>query len=120
CDAAEMARHLEAEPDPRRIAREARLDEVDVVLAAKMPAAPLARQVDRLDETREPRDELVTRTRVDLPIFLDIEGVGARSRQKFVAPVPRDARLDAVLVIIGDGVGAVAEAGQRELRLRRR
>src|SRR3546814_5288253 len=76
--------------------------------------------VDRLDETCEPRDELIARTRVDLPIFLDIEGVRTRLREEFVAPVPCDTRLDAVLVIEGDGVGAVAEAGQRELCHRRR
>src|SRR3546814_8017913 len=84
------------------------------VCSSDLPAAPFARQVDRLDETCEPRDELIARTRVDLPIFLDIEGVRTRLREEFVAPVPCDTRLDAVLVIEGDGVGAVAEAGQRE------
>src|SRR3546814_150591 len=53
------------------------------------------------------------------PIFLDIKGVGTRSCEKFVAPVPRDAGLDRTLVIINDRVGAVAEAGQRELCHRR-
>src|SRR3546814_10049661 len=55
-----------------------------------------------------------------LPIRLDIEGVGSRSCEELVAPVPRDAGLDRTLVVIGNGIGAVAEAGQRELRHRRR
>src|SRR3546814_16706670 len=72
------------------------------------------------DLTGDARNELPARARVDLPIRLDIEGVGSRSCEELVAPVPRDAGLDRTLVVIGNGIGAVAEAGQRELRHRRR
>src|SRR3546814_9707705 len=84
----------ESEPDPRRIAGEARRCEGDVVLVTQVPAPPFAGQVDPFDETGDARNELPARARVDLPIRLDTEGVGSRSCEELVAPVPRDSGLD--------------------------
>src|SRR3546814_5376883 len=89
------------EPDPRRISGEARRCEGDVVLVTQVPAPPFAGQVDPFDETGDARNELPARARVDLPIRLDIEGVGSRSCEELVAPVPRDAGLDRTLVVLG-------------------
>ena len=80
-----------------------------------MAATTLAGEVDRLDEHRQPLLHLGARARVDLAVRLDIGRVERAAGIELAAPVIRDARLDAVLVVIGDRVGAVAEPGQREL-----
>src|SRR3546814_4156938 len=53
----------ESEPDPRRIAGEARRCEGDVVLVTQVPAPPFAGQVDPFDETGDARNELPARAR---------------------------------------------------------
>src|SRR3546814_17259546 len=88
------------EPDPRRIAGEARRCEGDVVLVTQVPAPPFAGQVDPFDETGDARNELPARARVDLPIRLDLEGVGSRSCEELVAPDDRTSVVSAKSVSV--------------------
>ena len=72
-------------------------------------------EVDRLDKGGVALLELPARAGVDLAIGFDIEGIGAGARQEFVTPVIGDTGLNAVLVIEENRVGAVRQAGEREL-----
>src|SRR3546814_917523 len=80
-------------------------------------------QVQRLEEHVDLLGELIARAEVDLQVRV-LEGrLGAERAgililpelaQIFLTVIERDARLEAVLVVEGDEVGRIGEAGHRE------
>src|SRR5205809_203451 len=99
---------LEADAASQRVASAIRVGIEQLVVEATVRALRLVRDVQRLEVHVDLLGDLIARGEVDLQARINERGLGAKRRvvltltelqQVLVTPVPRDARLEAVLVV---------------------